>query len=37
LFASDELGVRYLRNAGMKRLDHWPLLKNTIIRQAMGL
>jgi len=37
LFASDELGVRYLRNAGMKHLDHWPLLKNTIIRQAMGL
>ena len=37
LFASDDLGVRYLRNAGMKHLDQLPLLKNTIIRQAMGL
>lgn len=37
LFASDELGVRYLRNAGMKHLEQLPLLKNTIIRQAMGL
>ncbi len=37
LFGSDELILRWMRNEGMGRLDGVPAIKNTIIRQAMGL
>jgi 2-polyprenylphenol 6-hydroxylase len=37
LFAADTLPLRWLRNAGMTRLDKARLLKNKIIKEAMGL
>lgn len=37
LFAADGLPLRWLRNAGMSRLDKLQLLKNKIIREAMGI
>ena len=37
LFAEQDLAVRWLRNAGMSRLDRMPGLKQRIMRQAMGL
>lgn len=37
LFGSDDIALRWLRNEGMGQLDKVPLVKNTIIRQAMGL
>ncbi len=36
LFADQPLPVRWLRNAGMSGLDSLPMLKNRIMRQAMG-
>ena len=36
LFADQPLPVRWLRNAGMSSLDSLPMLKNRIMRQAMG-
>lgn len=37
LFGADQLPLRWLRNEGMRRLDSLPLLKNAVIRQALGL
>ncbi|PIE44190.1 MAG: 2-octaprenyl-3-methyl-6-methoxy-1,4-benzoquinol hydroxylase [Gammaproteobacteria bacterium] len=37
LFSEDDIGVRWVRNAGMKWLNRLPLVKNEIISQAMGL
>ncbi|MFT6310199.1 MAG: 2-octaprenylphenol hydroxylase [Porticoccus sp.] len=37
LFERPELPVRWLRNAGLRWLGKIPAVKNTIIRQAMGL
>jgi 2-octaprenylphenol hydroxylase len=37
LFEREELPVRWLRNEGMRLLAKIPGVKNTIIRQAMGL
>ena len=37
LFASPQLTVRALRNAGMRQFDRSPGLKQSIIRRAMGL
>lgn len=36
LYADQPLPLRWLRNAGMKTVDHWPLLKHQLIREAMG-
>jgi 2-octaprenylphenol hydroxylase len=37
LFAAQPLGVRLLRNMGMSRLNQIGLIKNQIIKLAMGL
>ena len=37
LFGADSLPVRWARNEGMRRLNSLPVLKNAVIRQAMGL
>jgi 2-octaprenylphenol hydroxylase len=37
LFAQDALPLRWLRNEGMKQLDRASLVKNRIVREAMGL
>ena len=37
LFADQPLALRWLRNTGMSQLDNMPLIKNQIMRQAMGL
>ena len=37
LFAEQPLAVRWLRNAGMAGLDKTVLLKNHIMRSAMGI
>lgn len=37
LFGADDLAVRWLRNAGMKGVNSVPLLKNALVKQAMGL
>lgn len=37
LFSQHDLGVRWLRNTGMKRLNQMPAVKRRIMRQAMGL
>jgi 2-octaprenylphenol hydroxylase len=37
LFAVDALPLRWLRNAGMKQVDKMHLLKNKIMKEAMGL
>lgn len=36
LYADQPLAVRWLRNTGMRAVDQWPLLKNRLIREAMG-
>jgi 2-octaprenylphenol hydroxylase len=36
-FGSDNLALRWLRNAGLRLADGQPALKQTLIRQAMGL
>lgn len=37
LFASGDIAVRWLRNVGMRNLDRVTVLKNKVVRQAMGL
>ncbi|GAB3112875.1 UbiH/UbiF/VisC/COQ6 family ubiquinone biosynthesis hydroxylase [Aestuariicella hydrocarbonica] len=37
LFGADHLQVRWLRNEGMRRLNSLPMLKNAVVKQAMGL
>lgn len=37
LFGANQLPVRWLRNEGMRQLNRVPLLKNAVVRQAMGL
>ena len=37
LFGQRELGIRWLRNTGMKQLNRAPAIKRRIMRQAMGL
>lgn len=37
LFAQRNLGVRWLRNAGMSRLNRMPWVKQQLIREAMGI
>ncbi|MCG8609074.1 MAG: UbiH/UbiF/VisC/COQ6 family ubiquinone biosynthesis hydroxylase [Pseudomonadales bacterium] len=37
LFAKEDLGLRWLRNTGMKWLNRTPFIKNEIVSQAMGL
>ncbi len=37
LFGANELFVRWFRNAGMRSVNRLPLLKNTLVKQAMGL
>ncbi len=37
LFADQPLALRWLRNTGMSQLDNLPMIKNQIMRQAMGL
>jgi 2-polyprenylphenol 6-hydroxylase len=36
LYGPQPLLVRWLRNTGMRTVDRWPLLKNQLIREAMG-
>lgn len=36
LYGDQPLAVRWLRNAGMKAVNQWPLLKHQLIREAMG-
>ncbi|MEX0739148.1 MAG: FAD-dependent monooxygenase [Pseudohongiella sp.] len=36
LYADQPLAVRWLRNTGMRAVDGWPLLKNRLMREAMG-
>ncbi len=36
LYADQPLAVRWLRNTGMRAVDKWPLLKNRLIREAIG-
>ena len=37
LFAEQALPVRWLRNAGLSRIDQVPVIKNKMMRQAMGI
>lgn len=37
LYAEQPLPVRWLRNTGMRTVDNLPLLKNHLMREAMGL
>ncbi len=37
LFGSDDVTLRWLRNEGMGTLNNVPLVKNSLIREAMGL
>ena len=37
LYADQPLVLRWLRNTGMSQLDNLPVIKNQIMRQAMGL
>lgn len=37
LFGSNDISVRWLRNEGMRSLNNVSMLKNIIVRQAMGL
>ncbi|TQV69701.1 2-octaprenyl-3-methyl-6-methoxy-1,4-benzoquinol hydroxylase [Exilibacterium tricleocarpae] len=37
LFGTRALPIRWLRNRGMSRLDSLPVLKNAVVKQAMGL
>jgi len=36
LYSDQPLALRWLRNAGMKTVDSWPLLKHQLVREAMG-
>lgn len=36
LYADRPLPLRWLRNVGMKTVDHWPMIKHQLIREAMG-
>lgn len=36
LYADQPLPVRWLRNTGMRAVDQWPLLKNRLMREAIG-
>jgi 2-octaprenylphenol hydroxylase len=36
LYADQPLAVRWLRNTGMRAVDRWPLLKNRLMREALG-
>ena len=36
LYAEQPLAVRWLRNTGMRAVDRWPLLKNRLMREALG-
>ncbi len=36
LFAADHLAIRWLRNTGLKAVNKLPLLKELIVRQALG-
>lgn len=36
LYADQPLAVRWLRNTGMRTVDRWPLLKNRLMREALG-
>ncbi|MGI9274415.1 MAG: FAD-dependent monooxygenase [Endozoicomonas sp.] len=37
LFSQNDIGVRWLRNTGLKLTDRLPLIKQLLIKQAMGL
>ncbi len=37
LFGADHLPTRWLRNEGMRQLDNVSILKNAVVKQAMGL
>ena len=37
LFAADALGIRWLRNVGMKTINQLPVIKASIIEKALGL
>ncbi len=37
LFGANNLPARWLRNAGMQRLNKISVLKNAVVKQAMGL
>ena len=37
LFSQNDIGVRWLRNTGLKLTDRLPLVKQLLIKQAMGL
>jgi len=37
LFGSDNLALKWLRNNGLKMTDNLPVVKQQLIRQAMGL
>ncbi len=36
LFAADDIGIRWLRNTGLKAFNKLPLIKEVITRQALG-
>jgi 2-octaprenylphenol hydroxylase len=36
LYAEQPLPIRWLRNAGMRAIEHSPTIKNQLIRAAMG-
>ena len=37
LFAADDLGIRWLRNTGLKITNQLPFVKDLLIKQAMGI
>ena len=37
LFSQDALPLRWIRNEGIKQVNHHSILKNQIIKEAMGL
>ena len=37
LFGANHIGTRWLRNEGMRQLNNLPMLKNAVVKQAMGL
>ncbi len=37
LFSANDLTVRWLRNSGLKTINNFPILKELIIRQALGI
>lgn len=36
LYADQPLPIRWLRNKGMQAVDHWPFIKNELVRQALS-